>query len=79
MGDDFVTIPRYLVDTLRPQGYFRRFYALVGASSLSHIEAFEAIENERDMFGLPPGYDNYQSFKRCKTYHNGRLVRISSD
>jgi hypothetical protein len=79
MGNDFVTIPRYLVDTLRPQGYFRRFYALVGASSLSHIEAFEAIENERDAFGLPPGYDNYQSFKRCKTYHNGRLVRISSD
>ena len=67
--NDFVTIPRYVIDTLRPKGYFQRFYALVGASSFSHVDAFETIETEREAYGLPNGYDNYQSFKRCKSYH----------
>lgn len=76
-NDDLVTIPRYLIRTLQPQGYIQRFYALVSASSLSHMDAWEAIENERDLFGLPPGYDTYESFKRCKSYHLGRgLFRL---
>lgn len=77
--NEFVSVPRYLLRTLRPSGYIERFYALVSASSLSHMDAFEAIENERDLFGLPPGYDSYQSFKTAKSYHMGRLCRISGD
>ena len=67
--NDFVQIPAYLIRTLRPEGYISRFYALISASSLSHVEAFEAIENEREQYGLPHGYDNYQSFVRGKSYH----------
>lgn len=78
-NDEFVTIPRYLLETLRPEGYIGRFYALVSASALSHVDAFEAIENERDRFGLPTGYDNYNSFKAAKSRAMGRLVRISVD
>lgn len=73
-----ITIPRYLVCTLTPKGYLSRFYEIVQASGFSHVAAFEAIEGEREQFELPPGYDNYQSFKRCKSYHMGnRLVRIA--
>lgn len=75
--NEFVSIPRYLLRTLRPSGYISRFYALTSASALSHIEAFETIESEREAFGLPPGYDNYQSFRRCKNYHHNRgLFRL---
>lgn len=74
-----ITLPAYLLRTLRPDGYFRRFYDLISVSALSHVEAFEAIEDERERFGLPPGYDNYHSFRRCKSYHMGsQLVRIET-
>ena len=71
-----ITVPRYLLRTLTTKGYFSRFYEIVGASGLNHTEAFEAIENERELFELPPGYDNFQSFKACKSYHRRKLFRL---
>lgn len=77
MKNDTITIPRYLVNTLTTRGYFSRFYDIVSASGFTHVQAFESIENEREQFGLPPGYNSYQSFKACKSYHRGhKLVRI---
>lgn len=75
-----ILIPRYLVKTLTPDGYFSRFYELVQASALSHVQAWEAIEAERRHFELPEGYSSHESFRAAKSRHlRGRLVRICED
>lgn len=74
--DESILIPRYLLRTLRPDGYFSRFYELVQASALSHVQAWEAIEGERAAVGLPEGYTSYQSFARSKHYHKPKIFRL---
>lgn len=71
---DTIEIPVYLVRTLRPDGYISRFYDLISASGLNHREAYEAIEGERTLFGLPEAYTSYESFKSAKC----RLMRINT-
>lgn len=76
--NETITMPRYLLRTLTPQGYFNRFYELVGASALSHVAAYQAIEDERHAFDLPPGYRGYEVFKSAKSrFFSNRLVRIA--
>lgn len=80
--EESILIPRYLLRTLRPAGYFARFYELVSASALSHVEAWEAIEGERAAVGLPAGYTSQESFRAAKSRFfrdGGRLVRILED
>ena len=77
MDKKSITIPVYLINTLSPKGYFNRFYELIDSSGLSQVDAFRTIELERELFSLPSGYDNYNSFKRCKNYHYNRgLFRL---
>lgn len=77
--DDAVLIPRYLLRTLAPSGYLQYFYLAVQASALNHREAWEAIEADREGHGLPPGYASYESFKRAKSFHMGKLFRLLED
>lgn len=75
-NDDFVMVPRHLLRTLEPVGYFRYLYQAVQASGLSHRQAWEAIEGERAAFGLPGAYDSYESCKSAKHHHRGKLFRL---
>lgn len=74
--NDAVLIPRYLLGTLTPAGYFQYFYRAVQVSALSHREAWEAIEADREAHGLPPGYDSYHSCRNAKYHHRGKLFRL---
>lgn len=56
-------IPSYVLRTLEPEGYARRFWQFVQASALNHREAYEALEDERQAFGLPCRYSSYESFR----------------
>lgn len=56
-------IPVYVLRTLKPEGYAERFWTFVQASALNHREAFEALEHEREVFGLPCRYSSYESFR----------------
>lgn len=78
-NDDFVMVPRYLLGTLTPAGYFQYFYRAVQVSALSHREAWEAIEADREAHGLPPGYDSYESCRVMKHRYRGRLFRLLED
>ena len=76
--EDCVLVPRYLLRTLRPEGYFNRFYDIVQASGLSHVRAFEAIHDEQVHFLGMATIDNYESFKSSKNRFIKRrgLVRL---
>ena len=56
-------IPVYVLRTLEPDGYAQRFWQFVQASALNHRQAFEALEHEREAFGLPCRYSSYESFR----------------
>lgn len=78
--EESVLIPRYLLSTLEPSGYFRRFYEVVSASGFNHKEAFFAIYEEQSQFFPRPTYDNYESFRAAKSrFFRGGLVRIMED
>ncbi|MCB0587029.1 MAG: hypothetical protein KDD06_17120 [Phaeodactylibacter sp.] len=78
--EESVLVPRYLLRTLTPAGYFSRFYELVQASALSHVQAWEAIEGERAAVGLPPGYTSPESCRVAKSrLFRAGLVRIMED
>ncbi len=68
-------IPVYVLRTLQPQGYAERFWTFVQVSALNHREAFEALEGEREVFGLPCRFSSYESF-RAKGPH---LVRLHEE
>lgn len=78
MKDDPVLVPRYLLHTLRPAGYFSRFYELVQASAMSHTQAFNALHDEQESILGVVTYDNYQSFRagKCQYIRRGGLVRL---
>jgi hypothetical protein len=72
--DHGTEIPVYVLRTLEPEGYARRFWEFVQASAFNHREAFEALEDERERFGLPHRYNSYESF-RARAPHRA-LIRL---
>lgn len=74
-----IEIPVYLVRTLTPEGYFERINEMVGASGFSNYYAFETLEAERQQYFLPRKYSDFWSFKRAKSYHTRRLIRVNTE
>lgn len=56
-------------------GYFERFFELC-AENPTYRQAWESLEHEREEFGMPERYSSYESFKRGKSYHLHKHVRI---
>lgn len=68
MCEETIAIPKRIVFALHIDGYFREFYENT-QKGMSHKEAWEKLENEFELYELPARYDNFESFKRGKSYH----------
>ena len=54
------------------QGYYSRFYQLVGASGFNHREAYYFLESELEECGLPGRYSSPESFRAAKSQYRKR-------
>jgi hypothetical protein len=55
-------------------GYFIRFYELTG-ENLTHQEAWQRLEEERNELGLEDKYSTYNAFRKAKsTYMDMKFV-----
>jgi hypothetical protein len=55
-------------------GYFIRFYELTG-ENLTHQEAWQRLEEERNELGLEDKYSTYSGFRKAKsTYMDMKFV-----
>lgn len=68
-----------MMEILRIEGYFERFYWHLQNGCDSHIQAYRATESDLHKMGAPRRYSDYSSFRRNKNYHlkeRGRIMKI---
>ena len=63
-----IQIPEICIETLTINGYFRVFYRYLHEFDGNHRKTYEWLEDLRETYGMPRRYDNYQVFKRTKSY-----------
>ena len=62
-------IPDRVRKMLWIDGYFAAFWSKVQESNCTHQESYLYVESELEKYGLPPRYDNYESFRQGKKYY----------
>jgi hypothetical protein len=69
--EELCQIPKRVLKTLWIDEYFAAFWVQV-QSGMTHVEAYLYIENQLQLYGLPPRYSSYESFKRGKSNFLGQ-------